>query len=257
MPRISAEAVLQVVRALVARKLVEDLNFSRKEAAEILGLTPAAVSQYLTGRRVIRLTRTIEGSQQLQQLVADLADTLAEQRGKKGMKDPAIYLLDTSEKILAHLTRSEDMSKVREPAAAGEETEQRRAWISLLRERLSEEQKAAYTSLEFAQRSKNDLIKALFRQIASDSLRHADIVSSLISYLQRGGKGPRIDPMSVKELEAMMSQEEAAGEASLVRLRREINGAANLLLKSIDADERKHLLLLKGFLALSQKAAKA
>lgn len=253
MPRISAEAVLQVVRALVARNLVEELNFNRKEAAEILGLTPAAVSQYLTGKRVIRLTKTIEGSKYLQQLVVDLSATLAERHRSKESVDPSIYLLDTSEKILAHLTGSKKVPVSAGPSRSREEAERRHGWIDLLRKRLSEEQKAASTSLEFAQRSKNDLIKALFRQIASDSLRHADIVSSLISYLQRGGERPRIGPLNIKELEAMISQEEAAGEASLSRLRREMDGAASLLLKSIDADERKHWGLLKGFLALSQK----
>ena len=43
--------VLPVIRREFARNLIDVFNLSQKEAAEKLGATPAAVSQYLSGKR--------------------------------------------------------------------------------------------------------------------------------------------------------------------------------------------------------------
>ena len=55
-----------------------------------------------------------------------------------------------------------------------------------LRNRIVGEQNAVAECMRLAQRSRDELTRALFRQIASDSLRHAEIVASLTAYLDRG-----------------------------------------------------------------------
>jgi predicted transcriptional regulator len=46
-----ARYVLPVFRSLVARELVEKYNFTQMEAAENLGTTQAAISQYIHSKR--------------------------------------------------------------------------------------------------------------------------------------------------------------------------------------------------------------
>ncbi len=43
--------ILPAVRRELARILVEERGFSRRAAAKVLGVTPAALSQYLSGKR--------------------------------------------------------------------------------------------------------------------------------------------------------------------------------------------------------------
>jgi len=43
--------VVPAIRRELARILVEDLGMSKKDAAEAIGTTPAALSQYLRGKR--------------------------------------------------------------------------------------------------------------------------------------------------------------------------------------------------------------
>ena len=47
----SVKEILPAIRALVAEKLVEEKNLSIYKAAELMGLTPAAVENYLKKRR--------------------------------------------------------------------------------------------------------------------------------------------------------------------------------------------------------------
>ncbi|KYH39977.1 MAG: transcriptional regulator-like protein [Candidatus Bathyarchaeota archaeon B26-2] len=46
-----ARYILPVFRSLVAKKLIEDYNFTQLEAAKRLGTTQAAISQYIHSKR--------------------------------------------------------------------------------------------------------------------------------------------------------------------------------------------------------------
>ncbi len=48
------KAVLPTIRASIAGELIENHGMSQKEAAEILGVTTAAVSQYLSKKRATK-----------------------------------------------------------------------------------------------------------------------------------------------------------------------------------------------------------
>ena len=60
-----------------------------------------------------------------------------------------------------------------------------------------------------------------------------------------GSKHPQIS-----QIEEMIRSEENAGDANIAHLRNKLGPSAALLIDSIEADERKHLLLLKGLKTL-------
>jgi len=85
--------------------------------------------------------------------------------------------------------------------------------------------------------------------IAADSIRHGDVVSQLMSWLEAGGKSGGIIP-SEDLLKNMISIEDSAGETSLTK--NEVDHpVARLLLQWIDIDEGKHEKMVSGLIALS------
>ena len=48
---IETKTSVPALRALVAKKLIQDHAFSQKETAELIGVTQAAISNYLRGTR--------------------------------------------------------------------------------------------------------------------------------------------------------------------------------------------------------------
>ncbi len=241
------EHVLPAVRALVVQELVERLGHNRAEAARLLNITPAAVSQYMEGKRGGRLVDRIRRSKRLMLTVSNLADVTSD-RGRKGLAVDFTALIDASYSIMIVLMGE------RAPPQSGQEVPpqvdegKRRRWITILRKRLSAEQVAAQRTMGLALWTSNDLVKGLFRQIASDSLRHAEIVSSLMTYLQTGGRPSHIETPDAKELEQIIRSEEEADDSAINELREIPDPAVQLLLASVEADERKHLELLRGLL---------
>jgi len=75
--------------------------------------------------------------------------------------------------------------------------------------------------------------------IASDSIRHGDVVSQMISWLESGSQNSFIPPER-EMLKALLSIEDSAAEAVLADIVKTDHPVAKLLLEWIDADERKH-----------------
>ncbi len=69
-------AVLPAIRSLLARELVENLSLSQVEAAELLGTTQPAISQYLGQKRGDQLIQALsavpEVKAAIKQVVADI-----------------------------------------------------------------------------------------------------------------------------------------------------------------------------------------
>ncbi|MBI4361379.1 hypothetical protein HY572_06440 [Candidatus Micrarchaeota archaeon] len=234
----STESILQSVRACVAKELVLSKGLSRAKAAKVLGVTAPAVSQYVSGKRGGKLAVDIEHDKQNMAHVKKLADELLRASGKPG-KNAATLLLKTAEKIqVSEIPKSPSSSLSYEGS--------RRKYLLLLRDRLEEEQHAASESMRFAQSCEDELIQTMFRQIASDSLRHADTVSVLIHHLEEPESFFDVKLPSKEAVDKMIQQEEAADEADLGPLKARLGPAARLLIESVEADERKHVLLLKG-----------
>lgn len=77
----AVNAILPLIRAKIARSLVIDFKLTQMRAAEILGLTQAAVSQYVTSKRGYRLR--IPKSSAAARSIKETAKELAEGRLSK------------------------------------------------------------------------------------------------------------------------------------------------------------------------------
>jgi rubrerythrin len=110
------------------------------------------------------------------------------------------------------------------------------------------EQAAVSMCMRLAQRARDELTRAILRQIASDSLRHAEIVASLAPYLDRGITEAHASGITRKEIEVLIEGERRAEAGADVVTAGDLGGTMRLLIASMEADERKHTDLLQGLL---------
>ena len=240
--RVKMEKILPSIRAVMARVLVERYGMRRKEVAEILGISPQAITQYLQGVRAGDAVRIMRNRHALG-VIEEACRRFAERKRPLMQAE----LLDLAFQVSGVL----DKENVGEAEAQTVETRQR--MLELLRARLHEEQKAAELFMGLAVKMQSDLTRLLFRQIATDSIRHADIITAIISELERDGLN-QPDLPSVKEIEKLMQEEQTAHEHELKKIREEINNEViTLLLDSIDADEAKHDMLLSKLMEIARR----
>ncbi len=75
---IASRRYVPAIRASVAIVLVREYGFSAYRVAKLLGLTPAAVSNYLLGRRGGELVNLLLSNDQLKKMVFEIASKIAE-----------------------------------------------------------------------------------------------------------------------------------------------------------------------------------
>ena len=213
-----------------------------KEIAAALNVTPAAVTQYLRGKR----GRTLPESPALEPVISGLAEKVS-QRIRAGMRGLEMAeLVEAAYQIMA--------VGVGERILRGTVWEHRRIqWLNILRQRLELELRAAQRCLELANGIRDDYSKLLLRMIASDSIRHADVVSQIISWLETGHTPP-FEPPGPDFLSAMLDIEDRAQELSLRRRIKIPHPVAKLLLEWIDLDEEKHEKVIGRMLKLLHKS---
>ena len=73
-------SVLPAFRSIVARRLIEDFNFSQVAAAKKLGTTQASVSHYLCSKRGEKMVKQLEASSSVQTIVDEVAEGIAADR---------------------------------------------------------------------------------------------------------------------------------------------------------------------------------
>jgi len=232
------ERLIPVIRAILARKLAAQ-GFRASEIARSLKVTQPAVAQYLSGKR----GRATSGITRLDSLADPLAEKLSG-RIRSGAGVEMAELLETARQAIV-MNSGQLLSGHNAPKAQDD------ASLSLLRGRLRLELDAAEKYLELANRTSDDYTKLLFRMIAADSIRHGDVVSQLISWLETGGTGGSIPDEGV--LKSMVALEDSAGEASLIKEVDVDHPVARLLLRWIDIDESKHDKMVRGLIALSER----
>lgn len=98
----AGKVVIPSIRALIVKTLVEDYKLTKYRAAKILGLTPAAVTYYLSGERGRKLIEEIESDQNLIRIVKDVSALIAERNGINSVEDYKKYR-DSVCKICAHV----------------------------------------------------------------------------------------------------------------------------------------------------------
>jgi uncharacterized protein len=140
----------------------------------------------------------------------------------------------------------------RQIIARESEEPERNESLELLRRRLQLELTAAENYLELANKTGDDHTKLLLRMIASDSIRHGDVVSQVISWLESDReKGFQVPGEEL--LKSMLALEDSANEANLRESIRVDHPVARLLLEWIDMDEVKHGKMVVRMQAMSQQ----
>ena len=222
-----SENMIPVVRARLALSLRRE-GLRVKEIAAALNTTPAAVVQYLKGKR----GRMVARPAQVDRTIDALADKVL-QRVRSGVREGVrmLELMEAADQIIIASKGSRLL----------EETTQKREKqvVEVLRQRLELELRASERCLESAVKFEDQYSKLLLRMIAADSMRHADVVSQIISWTELPHE--LILNVPRKEfLDAIMQIEDKAGEQSLRDTVKISHPVARLLLEWIDIDEKKH-----------------
>lgn len=227
------------MQALVARELVETSGLSERKAAVLLGLVPSSISQYLSGKRLGPTVSAYLSDEEARGIARRAAQQL--RNGAPGPKVLLSAAIDFGERRGAGGAPSSGPPPTLPPALA-------RKVPGWLRNRIAGEQNAVAECMRLAQRSRDELTRALFRQIASDSLRHAEIVASLAAYLDRGTVSSPPTGITRADVEHLIRREHEAEASSEVELGPELGGMMRILWDSMEADERKHERLLEKLL---------
>lgn len=220
----NVERVLSAVRALLARELVER-GLSVNETARLLGLTPAAVSMYLSGKRGGELVQEVARDERAMSLIRSHAEIFID-AARRGVRGP----LDLTElaKVVANILAQ------RSPQAELEE---------VIKARIRLEQETASRAMAYSYKVRNPLMRSLFMQIATDSLRHAEVLTMILDYFSGRLKAEEVD-LSEEELETL-AQEESSMRESIADLYKLGDPVLRALILSIELDEQKHYQLIK------------
>ncbi len=244
----SAGRWVQMLQALTVRELVEGMGVSVRRVGGLLGVAPSAVSQYLSGKRLGRVDAEAVGRADLRAFARQTAELLLAAESPGSSASPQALLLARSADLA-----SGGLGALHGPARPKGETPSDRArrvrsTVHRLRRRVVVEQAAVADCMRLAQKARDELTRAIFRQLASDSLRHAEIVASLTTYLDRGITDARVSGVHRREVERLIERERAAEEGTGASLVGQFGGVMALLVASMEADERKHEELLSGLL---------
>ncbi len=234
--RVKAEDIVPALRAHVVNLLTSRYGFSKKKTADLLGITPAAVIQYLKGKRGTRLRSLIE-EKEASLVIEELAKRLA---GGIDTTIAELGLIEAAHQIISFrrgASTTPSKPQVNVEAAI------------ILNSRRVLEIKTAQRCLKGTDDIKDELVEVIFRQIAGDSLRHADILSHILARLDRLNE-PRLAESDLGMLRNILDIEDAAGDRMLSNLLEGCSPTIKALLASIDVDEMKHTRMLQ--IALGQ-----
>lgn len=236
-----AERLIPALRAWLARVLMEKHGFSRRKISETLGISPAAVTHYLGGKRG-RIPEDLE-SPRAAEFVEELAAKAAARGGR--ISEAELYDLALS---IASIIEDRMRAELKEV-----EEHSKQKLLRILRERAQAEHEAAEEFMKAAVGLRSEFTKMLFRQIAGDSIKHADILMATISMLERGGE-IKIDVPKRSELIALLEKEEVAHIHSLDDVKQYLpHRLVKVLLEAVEADERKHARILRSLLELAEE----
>jgi len=242
------EEVLAGIRAILARELIEGYGFSRKKAANALNLSQPAITLYLNGRRASDSSRKLSENPIARQYINGLIEKilLKGSLSRSELYDAALSLWRILESEKAEGGWVE-LAPEREEGKLSD-------LIRSLRERVQAEQESAEEFMRAAMSLRDDLARMIFRMIASDCIRHADILMTLISAIERR---ETIDVEQLKRLNLskLLEKEEKAHVKSLEEVKSLLpSGLASILVELIQDDERKHSKILKRMTDLIEEA---
>jgi uncharacterized protein len=239
---VRSENMIPVVRARLALSLKRQ-GLRVTEIAAALNTTPAAVVQYLKGKRGRLVPRPV----QVDRTIDALADKVL-QRVRSGITEGVRMpeLMEAADQIII-ASKGSKMLEEKTPR-------REKQVVEVLRQRLELELRASERCLESAVKFDDQYSKLLLRMIAADSMRHADVVSQIISWTELPSE-PSLNVPKKEFLDAILRIEDKAGEQSLRDTVKISHPIARLLLEWIDADERKHERIISKMVHVIQSSA--
>ncbi|MEM4739091.1 MAG: transcriptional regulator [Acidilobaceae archaeon] len=87
----AARAVFPSIRASLAKILIEEYNLNRYSVAKILGTTPAAITQYLEGKRGDKYIKKIHSNNKLLEILRKTAKDITSSYEATGKVDYILY----------------------------------------------------------------------------------------------------------------------------------------------------------------------
>lgn len=230
----NVEQILPAVRSLLAKELINNHNVSKTNVSKILGMSPAAITQYTNNKRG-GLANEIVDNKEILPIISSLAEHFVDKTKKEGELRRSITIIETSENILLILNNQNIVKN---------KTKKIDSNIKLLQARVDTELREAKISLEMANKVEDGFGKLLFKGLASDSIRHAEIVSQVIRDKDTVDRF-QLDRKLKKYLKQMIEEEENASDQLLIKMVKTKHPAVRVLLQSVDQDELKHKKMLK------------
>jgi predicted transcriptional regulator len=232
-------SILNATRVSIAIELVKGLGKSNKEVSTALGITPSAVSQYVKGKRGISIRKAAGELKGFDRAIREASITIGGlieineyERCQDAVLKVAQELAGISPEVSKAIGSLEDRYSNTEIKA-------------ILAERMRREHDSAMYFLGFAQSSKY-FARILFRQIATDNLRHADILQVLLERVDKplsGGFGT----VSIEIVDKLLEKAREHKEISINDIKERLGPDASLLIESIEMDDKKQIVLLKKF----------
>ena len=207
---------------------------SNKEVSAALGITPSAVSQYIKGKRGASLRKDAGGLKGF-----DMAIKVA------SIEIGRLIEINEYERcqgmVLKIAQELAGISPEGSKAVAVAKEKYSNAEIkSILAERIKREHDSAMYFLGFAQSSSSYFARILFRQIATDSLRHADIVQALLERVDKPLSG-EFGRVSIDIVDKLLEKAREHKEISINEIKERLGPEAVLLIESIEMDDKEQI----------------
>jgi predicted transcriptional regulator len=239
--------ILNATRISIAMELVNELGKSNKEVSAALGITPSAVSQYIKGKRGVSLKKDANGLKGFDNAIKEASDTIGKLIEIKEYERCQGTVLKIAQELAGISLEGSKTDNIPKEKYSNVEIK------SILAERIRREHDSAMYFLGFAQSSGNHFARILFRQIATDSLRHADIVQALFERVDKPLRG-ELGKVSIEVVDKLLDKAKEHKEISINDIKERLGPEAGLLIESIEMDDREQIALLKKFRSIIKQA---
>ena len=96
----SVKELLPAMRSIIATKLVKDKGYPLYRAALLMGITPAAVANYMNGKRGTAVKSISEKDPRLMEMIGDLVDKISSSGGSTQLSSYYCILCAEGKKAL-------------------------------------------------------------------------------------------------------------------------------------------------------------
>ncbi len=230
-------SVLNATRISIAVVLVKELGKSNKDVSAAIGITPSAVSQYVKGKRGALLRKDASNLKGFDKAIGDAAITIAKLIEIMEYGRCQGVVVKTAQG-LAGIAPEEDKTPI-VSRDKGSNIEIK----TILAERIKRENDNAVYFLGFVQNTKNYFARILFRQIATDSLRHMDILQALFERVDKPRSG-EFKKFPIEVTDELLEKVKEHKAISIKDIKEHLGPEASLLIESIEMDDKEQIVLL-------------